>query len=72
MSSLTSCNYCSLRRIKDSVKGTGARTVLKGSEFMGGTDVYVVLKGEKLKEGDHDNNKQYRSWMMEIPERCVC
>lgn len=75
MSELTPCNYCSLQRIKRGAKEQGAKVYVRPSEFMGGYDVFVVPKGEKLdtsigKDGNH--GYQWEAWFMEITDRCVC
>jgi len=52
---------------------------------MGGTDVFIVPKGEKLAspedmigpcdeypDGNEAYSKYYVAWMMEIPDHCCC
>jgi hypothetical protein len=82
MSSLTTCNYCTLKRIKKDAKVEGKKVVLRASNFMGGTDVFVVPKGEKLPayknpsdklpNGDEVYKKYHKAWLMEIPTSCCC
>jgi hypothetical protein len=67
MSDLTSCNYCTLKRIRKDAKENGKIVVLKASGFMGGIDVFVLKRGEKL-----DRKEHFCAWLMEIPDRCVC
>ena len=76
MSELTRCNYCSLQNIKRRAKEQGARVYVRPSKFMGGGyDIFVVSAGDKLDASvDKDGNCgwQWVSWMMEIPDHCVC
>lgn len=85
MSDLTPCNYCNLRRIRARAKKEGKRVYTRLSGFMGGTDVFVVPRGEKLppKEemvepcdeypnGNEAYSKYHVAWMMEIGKRCEC
>jgi hypothetical protein len=74
MSELTSCCYCSLQFIRTRAREEGKRVFLRPG-MMGGTDVFAVAKGEKLdisvdKKGNH--GKQWRAWMMELTDSCVC
>lgn len=67
------CNYCHLKSIRERAKKQGSRVYLRAG--MGGIDVFVVPKGEKLdtsvnEKGEH--GKQWVAWMMEIPDHCVC
>lgn len=68
------CNYCHLQNIRRRAKKKGSRVYLRAG-MMGGTDVFVVPKGEKLdisvnEKGEHSG--QWVAWMMEIPDHCVC
>lgn len=76
MSELTRCNYCNLQIIKRKAKNQGARVYKRPSTFMGGGyDIFVVSKGNKLDtsvDKDGNNGEQWVSWMMEIPNHCVC
>jgi len=72
MSDLTSCNYCSLKSLRCSLKGSGAHIRLVREN--GGVAVYVIPKGEKLgaKRVDGEPSKQWRRWFMELSDRCAC
>ncbi len=83
MSELTACNYCNLKRIRKQAKAEHQRVVLRSSNFMGGTCVYVIPKGvvmpkaikepsDKLPSGDEFHEKYSVSWLMEIPQFCCC
>jgi hypothetical protein len=60
----------------------GAYVVLRPSDLLGGTEVFVVPKGEELPEyigpcdeypnGDDVFTRYHRAWMMEIPDSCEC
>jgi hypothetical protein len=73
MSSLTSCNFCDLKNLRNRIKGTGSKIFLRAED--GGVAVYVVPKGEKLdtsKDAKGEPSKQWRMWFMELTEHCVC
>ena len=85
MSSLTQCNYCSLRDIRRRARKEKKRVVLLPSSFMGGTNVFVVPKEIKKKDvmgwkgpsdnlpnGDSNYERYKVSWMMEVPDHCCC
>ena len=68
MSENTPCNIDTLKRIKEDAYKRNARVYIR-SGYMGGNDIYVVPKGEKLdtsidKKGNH--GKQWVAWMWEI------
>jgi hypothetical protein len=75
MSELTMCNYCSLQIIIRKAP-KGSKVIMKAS-CGGGMDVYVVPEGEELdtrtdpKTGNN-LSKQWKAWMMEIPDHCCC
>lgn len=76
------CNYCHLNHYKLLAKREGKRIILKPSNFMGGTIVLAVPKGEKLPtytepcekypNGDKNYQKYWKSWMMEVGTCCSC
>lgn len=82
MSSLTQCCYCGLQTIKRRAKKENKRVVLKPSSFLGGTEVFLVPKGEKLPlyrepskkepDGDAVYQKFNVGWMMQISSECCC
>jgi len=78
MSELTSCNYCSLQRIKARAKSENKKvTVLADSTWgLGGLNVYVHPKGIKIKDligGEDGERKKYRvSWFMALGNHCEC
>lgn len=83
MSELTVCNYCNLEVYKEEARKKGHNIVLKSSNFLNGTDVFSVPKGEELPEGmvepceEHPNGneahrKYHIGWMWTIPDRCHC
>lgn len=80
MSSLTKCNYCSLKAIKSVAKQKGrvVRKVYEGANFgMGGLNIISYLKGTKLPklgtDERHQFNKDYHvAWFMEITNCCCC
>jgi len=76
------CNYCRLKSIKYDAAKKGSKVVLRSSNFMGGTDVFVLPKGttlppykepsDKLPNGDEVYRKYHQVWLMEISNRCCC
>ena len=76
------CNYCKLNHYKSLARREGKRIILKPSNLMGGTIVFIVPKGEKLPtyiepnddypNGDKNYQKYRKSWMMEIGTYCSC
>ena len=82
MSSLTTCNYCVLKRMRKEAKEHGRKIMVKPSSFMGGNCIFSVPKGVKLEKYIEPNNKLkngdeiYREysvgWMQEIPDHCCC
>jgi hypothetical protein len=71
MSELTTCNYCSLKRITESAKKQGKIVTRRNAN--GGVYIHVHGKDEPVDTTDWDSgNKQIVSWMVEISERCVC
>lgn len=77
MSELTTCNYCSLRAIRRRAKEENSRVYVRNAhDFgLGGYDVFMVPKGEKLntsvdEKGEH--GEHWVSWMMEITDHCCC
>lgn len=77
MSELTRCNYCSLQRYKDEAKEKKMKVHLILNTQYGGIDVYITPKDEKPdtrtdpKTGNHLSS-YWRSWFMELSDRCVC
>lgn len=65
MSELTPCNYCSLKRLKASAEARGNEVILRLAH--GGTNAYLVKKGEKVQPGDEPV-----AWFMELTNHCVC
>lgn len=62
------CNLCLLAEIKRQAKKEGKVVVKKPGTFgLGGVDLFVLRKGEKLDRGKH-----FRAWCMKIPEGCEC
>ncbi|KKL88949.1 hypothetical protein LCGC14_1919600 [marine sediment metagenome] len=87
MSTLTLCNYCSLRNIKKHAKEDGMKVIVLPchADAMGGSNVFTVPKGtSRLKvrkwkdynkvppNGDKNFRKYFSAWMKTIPERCYC
>jgi hypothetical protein len=72
MSSMTRCNYCSLLIIESDAKKINCRVIKRKSDGMGlgGIDVYVVPKGEKLTKQNQEI--YFRAWFMAIGDRCEC
>ncbi len=60
MSSLTSCNYCDLRRYKRRYGEDNVRTRMSKKEGMGRW-IAVVVRG-----------KGEIGWFMELSDHCVC
>jgi hypothetical protein len=61
MSELTSCNYCTLKRIKARAEKDGNQVIVKGQ------NVYVIPKGRKLTPED-----KFTIWFMSLTNHCVC
>ena len=59
------CNKC----VYDSLKRAGHRRIKRAdTEYeLGGVNVYLIPKGEKL-----DTKKHFAAWFMSLPERCEC
>lgn len=85
MSSLTSCNYCNMRRLKDRAKKRGMIVKTLPGRFMGGIEVFIVPKGTTTDEismwegasnilpnGDENHCKYWKAWFMELPNHCCC
>ena len=73
MSELTSCNYCTLKRIQARAKREGKKVTLLPSVFMGGTEVYVHTKHVDIRKlSDKDREQHPSSWLMAIPDHCCC
>ena len=85
MSELTTCNYCHFNRIKKHAEEQGKTVHQLRPGYMGGTDIFVVPKGEplpsrsemimpcdKYPNGNKAYNKYHVSWMMSIPTHCCC
>ena len=68
-----SCNYCRYTSIKKN-KPKGSKIVLQPSIWgLGGVEVYVVPKGERLDERSPDHGgKQWQAWFQELTMHCVC
>ena len=66
---MSTCNYCSLNGIKRDAKKKKLRVVIVPStcmDSMGGVEVHVLKKGEKL------SKKNWRCWFMEVSQYCMC
>jgi hypothetical protein len=82
MSNLTSCNYCKLKRIKAKAKKENKSIIKRPSNFMRGTEVFLVPEGfvlppykepnSKLPNGCEVYQKYCVAWMMKIPDQCCC
>ncbi len=79
MSSLTSCNYCTLRALRKKYKGTGTRVLVRNNAKwgMGGVNVYALLRGVLVPDGGIEEDsefhkKWFKCWLMEISDHCVC
>jgi len=83
MSDLTPCNYCTLTRIKFNAAKVDKKVILIHSNFMGGTDVFVVPKdmnkvpdyrepSSEFPNGCEVYQKYHASWLMSIPDHCCC
>lgn len=78
MSSLTSCNRCSLNAIRHKAKEDGLKvTKLEDSEWgMGGVNIYVHPHDISIKDlsgGEDGEREQFRvAWFMEISKGCCC
>jgi len=75
MSELTSCNYCTLKGIRERAKENGLKvTLLIDNWFDGhpsGTSVYVHPKDVKIVD-KKARKKYFKAWLMEIPNKCCC
>lgn len=63
MSELTSCNYCTLQRIKREARERGERVLLRPA------------KGGGIECATHKPNEQpkkFTVWFMELTDHCVC
>ncbi len=80
---MSQCNYCKLRLYKKQAAEQGNNIVLHPSNFMGGTNVFKIVKHEKvptkytepcdkLPNGDEWYEKHNIGWMMEVGETCGC
>ena len=76
---MSTCNYCTFRRIRKSAKEKGFKvTILNDAKWHpgGGKNVYVHPRNiqiHKLGGGEDGEREKYRvAWMMEIPETCQC
>lgn len=76
MSSLTICNYCSLKRIRAHAKDAGQKvTIIRASfhTWTQGQDVYVHPPEVDFDKLTHKERQQYhRSWFAELTEECCC
>lgn len=75
MSELTSCNYCTLRAIRNRAP-KGARVIVREhdgrfSGFEGGVDVFVVPAGIAVSDDD-DLGSYHKCWFMELTTKCAC
>jgi hypothetical protein len=58
-----------MQRLKLRAKKEGKEVKLlpsKSMQSLGGTEVHILFPGEK------PSKKNWVSWMMEIPDHCVC
>jgi len=69
MSQLTQCNYCSMKgiRLRSTKKKTEVIIQSAINNQLGGFNIYVRKKGERL-----NHKKHFVCWMMELTEYCVC
>lgn len=78
MSELTSCNYCSLQRIRADAKRERKRvTVLADARWgMGGVNVYVHPRdvNVRLLDGGEEGprRKFHVAWFMQLTAHCAC
>jgi len=85
MSERTECNYCSLKFIKQDAKKKNMKVIMLSSNFMGGTDIFVVPRSISLgtirqwkdcdkcpPNGDKNYCKYHVAWMQEITSYCCC
>lgn len=65
---MSQCNKCRLQDIRARARKTHSKVLLRaGDGGMGGTDVFVVPKGEKLHKVKH-----FAVWLMELNAVCDC
>ncbi len=70
---MSDCNFCTLKRMRRSRKGTGIRLVLRADPFAGfgsGLAVFEIKPGKKLDISK--DSKQRVAWFAELPDRCWC
>lgn len=67
MSELTTCNFCTLRRMRERAKKNGDQITLIGQ------DVYRHPKDVKLKDLPAAERKKYwAAWFMSLSSSCCC
>lgn len=68
MSSLTTCNYCDLKALKSRAEREGKILKVTPSDFqLGGKEIYLLPSEETEPTDQH-----WVTWMLEIPDHCVC
>ncbi len=80
MSSLTQCNYCSLKGIRRRAKSDGNRVVTCGNVKWtsdGGLNVYVMPPEVapppgSIKEDSDFHDAYFVAWFMAMTDGCVC
>lgn len=77
MSTLTMCNYCTLKKIREEAKAKKWRVnslpYTGKVGIQGGTNIYVYPGDINLEKLNKDERKEYFvAWFMEISDHCVC
>lgn len=66
---MSQCNHCSMKAIERDARKQGKRVVKMPSALMGsmgGFEIHVTGPWEK------PSKKNFKAWMMEITQHCVC
>lgn len=67
------CNYCAMKELKAQARKMGAQVIIRANARIGGVDVYVVPKGEKLDTAPvGDGGKHWKVWLQALAEGCTC
>ncbi len=72
MSSLTTCNFCNLKRIKENAKDKKVVMLPSLSSSLGGYDVFVYPKGLSLSKMLNKKDRYWAAWFMSISDKCCC
>lgn len=74
MSELTQCNYCALKKIRESARKKGLKVSRRAVDWgLGGFDIFVHPKDVVIVIGNKEQRDKYCvGWMQEIGDHCTC